>query len=505
MQRLLNLPFLVILMGIGAAAMYVPAIHAVSVDDHRVSRAFFYSGTIFLFLTAVVGIATYNNRVVNQMRSHLMVLPIFFFGMPLMLAVPLDEAVRDTPFFNAYFEMLSSLTTTGATLFDDPARLYPSVHLWRALVGWMGGFFVWVTAIAILAPMNLGGFEVLSTENVGSGALQGRDMVRSADTRDRLVRYSGQLLPIYGGLTGLLWLLLTIAGEPQLVAITHAMSTLATSGISPIGGTANAQSGVWGEVFIFAFLIFAISRQTFTLDPKNPMLSRLRGDPEFRLAVVLVAILPLLLFLRHWAGAYEVNDQENLTATFRALWGALFSVMSYLTTTGFVSTDWAEARAWSALPAPGMLLLGLALFGGGVATTAGGVKLLRVYALYKHGMREVDKLVYPNSIGGAGATARHLRRRGAYVAWVFFMLYALTIAFVSIALSLTGMSFEDCMIFTVSALSNTGPLVAVGGENPISYAPLGDVAKTILMFTMVLGRLETLAVIALFNPEFWRS
>ena len=141
---------------------------------------------------------------------------------------------------------------------------------------------------------------------------------------------------------------------------------------------------------------------------------------------------------------------------------------------------------------------------GGVATTAGGVKLLRVFALYQHSAREMERLVYPSSIGGSGEAARQLRRRGAYVAWIFFMLFALSMAAVASAFALTGVPFEDTMVMTIAALSTTGPAAQVVLDHPLSYTILNDPGKYILMIAMALGRLETLALLALFNPQFWR-
>lgn len=505
MRRILDLPLFVILMGISALAMMVPFAHAVSARDWLTARAFFYSGSVFFGLSALIGIATLSNLSRNLSRSHLATMLAFFSVLPVMLAVPFYESVRTTSFLNAYFEMVSSLTTTGATLFDIPDRLALSVHLWRALVGWLGGYFVWVTAVAILEPMNLGGFEVISGASVGRGASPAQEAVRTTDPRERLVRFSVQLLPVYVGLTGLLWLLQVIVGEDAFVAACHAMSTLASSGISPVGGLAGGGGGLPVEMFIFVFLFFAVSRGTFTFDFRRGSLRRLLHDPEISLGLVAVLVLPALLFLRHWVGAYDVDEQQNFFGALTALWGSIFSVLSFLTTTGFVSADWGLARDWSGLQTPGLVLLGLALVGGGVATTAGGVKLLRVYALYKHGVREMDKLVHPSSIGGAGVEGRRIRRQGSQIAWVFFMLFALSVAMVMTVLSLTGLSFEDVTILTVSALSTTGPLAAVAGEHPISFAELDDLGKVILAAAMVIGRLETLAFVALLNPEFWRQ
>jgi trk system potassium uptake protein TrkH len=149
--------------------------------------------------------------------------------------------------------------------------------------------------------------------------------------------------------------------------------------------------------------------------------------------------------------------------------------------------------------------VGLVLMGGGVATTAGGLKLLRVYALYKHGVREMGKVVHPHSVAGAGILGRRIRREGAYIAWIFFMLFVLTLGAVMLALAATGLGFEPALILSVAALTTTGPLAEVAGAAPIAFGALSDPAKLILAAAMVVGRIETLVLIALMNPVFWRA
>ncbi len=501
--RLLQLPFMVILMGIGAASMSVPAAHAAAVGDWNAMRAFALSGAIFLILTAMIALATATTVIHQQARSHLLALVGTFTLLPLMLAVPVVETVPDTTYLNAWFEMVSSLTTTGATLFNAE-RLPGSVHLWRAQVGWMGGLFVWITAAAILAPMNLGGYEVLAPHEAGRGPMQSSVDIWAADSTLRLQRYAIRLFPIYAGLTVVLWITLLIAGSTPLAALCHAMSTLSTSGITPLPSFDSAGAGVAGEALICLFLVFALSRASFSVDLPGTGIRRLTRDPEFGMGMALVVVVPALLFLRHWFGAYEVDEMSDIPAASQALWGAIFTVMSFLTTTGFVSTAWAEAQSWSGLGTPGLILMGLSLVGGGVATTAGGVKLLRVYALYRHGAREMEKLVHPSSVGGSGAAARRLRRQGAYVAWISFMLLGISIAAVTLALSAAGLTFEMATKVAVASLSTTGPILPVASDGALTYSSLQDSAKVIAAIAMVVGRLETLALIALLNPEFWR-
>ncbi|MFN6951993.1 MAG: TrkH family potassium uptake protein [Albidovulum sp.] len=504
MRRLRDLPFTVILMGIGALAMYVPAFHAFGVRDYQVSRAFFYSGTIFLIIAVLVGIATAANRAGHPGRDQLLTLLTAYTVLPLMLAVPFAEAVPNTTYYGAWWEMVSSVTTTGATLFA-PERLPDSVHLWRALVGWMGGFFVLVTAAAVLAPMNLGGFEVLRGVTAGEGAVAAIGASGQViSPMDRILRQTRALLPAYAGLTLALWVLLNLAGEDGLVAVCHAMSILATSGISSERGLAGSTAGFTGEAVMFGFLVFALSRRLYPSGRTIRDAMGLVEDPELRMALLIITVVPALLFLRHWIGAFEVDEVSNAAAALRALWGTVFTVLSFLTTTGFESAAWTDARDWSGLATPGLILAGLAVIGGGVATTAGGVKLLRVYALYRHGEREIERLVHPSSVGGSGMEARRLRRQGAQMAWIFFMLFALSIAATMLALSLTGLDFAASMTFAVAALSTTGPLANFAAEAPLAWSDLNGTARAVAAGAMVLGRLETLAIIALLNPDFWR-
>ncbi|MDG1378133.1 MAG: potassium transporter TrkG [Yoonia sp.] len=502
-----KLPLFVILMGIGSFAMLLPAAHALALGDHTDSRIFFYGFILFSALTFVIGLATAGYQPASVARSQLVALLAAFTCLPLMFAVPFYEAVGNTSYLNAWFEMVSCLTTTGATVYDNAGRLTPSLHLWRGTVGWLGGLLVWITAVSIFAPMNLGGFEVRSTGSAGKGAIASAftQISQVSDPSERLLRYAIRLTPLYAGFTFILWIGLVIAGEQPYVALIHAMSVLSTSGITPIGGLYYAASGFWGELIIFAFFILAISRLSFSQGLLGEKDKGLLSDPEFRMGVILIVSVTGLLFLRHFANAIDGQVPTNLTLMARAIWGSLFTVTSFLTTTGFESQYWMSAGDWSGIHTPGLFLVGLALIGGGVATTAGGVKLLRIYALFRHSERELERLVHPSSIGGGGREARRIRKQGAYISWIFFMLFAMSIALVMLALSLTGVQFETTLILAISALSTTGPLAEVAAESPIAFSGIPDGAKIILAAAMVLGRLETLAIVALFNPEIWRN
>ncbi|MEB8388318.1 TrkH family potassium uptake protein [Rhodobacteraceae bacterium KMM 6894] len=502
----MGFPLILLLATVASVAMFVPALHALVNDHHTVSRSFAYAGSLGLVVIALIAVAmSASTRRATSDMSNLLSLCLAFVLLPVFLAVPFYEGLRTTTFLNAYFEMVSCFTTTGATLFETPGRLVDSLHLWRGMVGWFGGMLMWIAASAVLAPLALGGFEVTAAAEPGQGNTGGLDRFQRAGTDRRLAQITWQLAPLFTGLTAALWLMLLLGGDRPLVALIHAMSTMATSGISPIGGVQNAGSGVGGEVVIFFFMMFALSRLTFSSDTASAARAGLMKDPEFRIGLMLVAGVPLLLFARHWLGALDVAQVEDLPSAFAALWGGVFSVLSFLSTTGFESAYWDTARDWSGLATPGLIMLGLSLVGGGVATTAGGVKLLRVYALYLNGQREMQLLVHPSSIGTAGARTRRLRRQGAFVAWVFFMLFALSLAVIIVVLSGLGMNFEQSVILAISTLSTTGPLTQIAGNAPIPLLTMAPAAKLVLCAAMVLGRMETLAIIALFHPSLWRD
>jgi len=502
--RILSLPLSLLLTGLFSLAMLVPALHALAQDDHSVARAFFYSSVLGLVVITVLGLAIDGSRGAESGVRNLAGLFLGYTALPLFLALPFYEGLETTIFLNAYVEMVSALTTTGATLFTDPGRLTDSLHLWRGIVGWLGGLIIWVSAAAVLAPLNLGGFEVTAKAEPGQ-SVQRLDQFRRADSARRITRAGAQLTPIYAGLTGVLWVLLMIGGERPLVAVIHAMSTLATSGISPVGGLQNADAGLMGEALIFLFLVFALSRLTFSSDTVTAAQTGLRNDPELRFGLGLVAGVALILFLRHWIGAFDIDEMQNINQALAAMWGMIFTVLSFLTTAGFESAAWGAARDWSGLGTPGLVLMGLAITGGGVATTAGGVKLLRVYALYLGGRREMERLLHPSSVGRAGQAGRRIRREGALVAWIFFMLFALSLAVVTVLFASFGQGIESATVLAIAALSTTGPLTQVAVSTPINLLEMGIAAKLLFCAAMVLGRLETLAIIALLNPALWRD
>ena len=535
---LIRLPLFVILIAVGALAMLVPAAYASVTNEHEIARVFFYSSMMMLIVDAMIALATASRPADARARSMLLTLVATMGLLPVLLALPFAESLPDTGLFNAWWEMVSAITTTGASLYK-PDLVPAPLHLWRATVGWMGGLFILVAAVAIMAPLRVGGFEILSSpygrnERVErlpqssdpmkvpqhmSGPQFNTELV---DPAYRIIRAFIAVAPVYLVLTVLLWVILLLLGDSSLLALCRAMGTLATSGITPVSGTGES-SGVPGEMAIFVFLIPALSRRFWPGGGELQSTEHIRDDPELRLAAGLVFLVSLVLFLRHFAGFIEVASPAmdsmltELLQAAGAAWGGLFNGLSFLTTTGWNSVEWQGARHWSGLTAPGLILAGLAIFGGGAATTAGGVKLLRVYALARNGERELERIIHPRSVAGGGRMARRIRREGAYLAFIFFMLFAISIAFVIAMVSIQQIEIETATILSIAALTNTGPLAATipltpsfEGTAGIASAPwdgwsgLSVFTKTVLACAMIVGRLETLVILALFTPDFWR-
>lgn len=494
--------------------MLVPAAYALNSGDEPTAVIFGVSALGGTALSILLIRAQFGRSGSSETRSEFVTIIGGLICAPAIAAVPLKLALPYLTVEAAYFEMMSMFTTTGASVINDPASLPLAVNLWRMMIAWAGGLYAVVFAFAVLAPRNLGGYEMRSATDSYAAIGRLRAMPRWAGGRqrrdaagDRFVAALVGIGPVYAALTGALALLLIIAGDEPFHALNSAFSLISTTGAVIDGRGMFEVSGIAGEVFAAVFLVFAATRHVF-LRGKSPM-ERLNGlvtDQETHLLVAVISGVTLWLFLRHWLSVLELDQSTapSLLDPLRAIWGAAFTALSFATTTGIASDHWDTARIWSGMSNPGLILFGLVIMGGGIASTAGGVKLLRAYALFRHGEREMERLVRPSSISGSGAARRGLRREGAQIAWVFVMLFLLTLAAVMLALSLTGLPFERALAAAISALSTTGPLFqAALGD--VSY--LSDVTaegRAVLVIAMLLGRVEILAVIAMLNPGYWR-
>ena len=337
-------------------------------------------------------------------RYHLLTLLLAYLLLPLMLAAPLVALVPGLGLGGGYFEMLSCLTTTGATLFDRPQLLAEPLHLWRALVGWMGGLMVLVTAFAILAPLNLGGFEIGPAGRAGARraaaarieeASRAHPALAAADRADlcRADRRPGagrSSSPATGRSS-------RSATRWRRSRPAASRRSAASRARSP-GGSARSPSRSSCCRRSRTAASASSSRR-----PRGPRLS----DPQIQLMLisvlgVTVRALPAQLRRRRRdrpAGQPRRGAAGDLG---QRLHRAVLPDHHRLREprTGGRCSSGRTCRS------PGIILLGVAVMGGGIATTAGGVKLLRLYALYRHGLREMDRLIHPSERRPAGAGGR---------------------------------------------------------------------------------------------------
>ncbi|HET7410941.1 MAG TPA: potassium transporter TrkG [Paracoccaceae bacterium] len=498
-----RLPVLALLIGWLGLGMLLPSLKAALEYDWLAARGFLSSGVVCLFAAAALAILFRPHGRHEQSRRELTTLLIAWAVLPCFAALPLVLVTPWIGTLGAWFEMVAAFTTTGGSVYRDALLVPESVHLWRGLVGWSGGLLTLVSAYAVLAPRRLGGFEVMSASEL---AAEGRAVdlrLPGAPFGNRLSRALRTILPVYAAMTAALALLFNALAEPGLVASVHAMSIVSTSGITPLpDGLATARS-LPVELIAAVFLIAAASRFFYAGASQIGRRVDWRTDPELRLMGVLVGLATVALFLRHWVAAIESPALGGVHAGLVALWGAAFTSLSFLTTTGFESAAWHATQDWSGHANPAMILLALCAIGGGAATTAGGIKLIRAYAMLCHAGRELTRIVAPHSVAGTGLGSRGLRREGAMIAWTFVMLFSLGFVAVLMLLTVTGMEFADALIAATAALSNTGPLFAQAAELPGGFARLDGAQRIILAAAMLLGRIETLAAIVLLHPESW--
>ena len=500
-----RVPVIALMLGLMALMMLVPALQAATENEWRSARGFLYPALFGLLVSAAIAVLLRPISRHESAEHELLTLLLLWLALPAYAAFPLVLLTPALGWNGAWFEMVAALTTTGGSAYSKAGLVPDAVHLWRGMVGWLGGLLTLMAAYVVLAPRRLGGFEVVAAAEGIRGDRPIDLRMVNASFESRVQRALRTILPVYLLMTFALGVIFNTADKAGLIAAVHAMSVISTSGISPVEGGFAASGSLAAEVAAAIFMVLAVSRFLYAGASQRSRRQDWRQDPELRLMAGLVLGATVLLFLRHWVGVLTIDvDVEALDGA-EALWGAAFTTLSFLTTTGFESHAWASARDWSGLANPGLVLLALCLVGGGAATTAGGIKLIRVYALMRHGVRELERIAMPNSVSGNRGGQRGLRREGAFIAWAFMMLFLLALFATVLALTLTGMEFDDAFVAAIAALTNTGPAYAtIAGEGK-SFALFDAAQRSILCATMILGRIETLAVIALFNPERWRD
>ncbi len=463
-----------------AGAMAVPVLVALNYGESGAAGAFLAAILLTAFAGGLLVMATRGvGREVSKREAFLLAV-LAWALLPVFGALPyfFTDVAGPT---DSYFEALSGLTTTGATVLGDLDAVPRSVIFWRALTQWIGGLGTIMLALAMLSLLGVGGMQLYH-----SAMPRGeRDSLAV-----RLIQANRSIWWIYALLTGGCALLLWFAGMPAFDAICHALSTLSTGGFStrnaPLGGVANPLV----EAVLIVFMLAAALNFTLHWALFHRRLRPLREDPEFRYLLVIAVVAAAAILVALLAAGHGVADGVRLS---------LFSAVSVLTTTGFAA---AEGVAWPA--ALSLLFLALMMIGGSTGSTAGGLKLMRVALMTKEAWRELARLAYPHGVVRLNYARQAIPDAALWAVWSFIVVYLFCFVVVALGLAWFGLDMRTALAASGAALSNSGPAIAMVAGGEAAYGLMPDGAKWLIAGAMLLGRLELFTLLALLSPAFWK-
>ncbi len=440
-----------------------------------------------LLLTLGLGLAIWfpvrNQRKELRVRDGFIVTTLFWLVLSLSGSLPLFLSDQpDLRYVDAFFEALSGLTTTGATVITGLDNLPKSILWYRQQLQWFGGMGLIVLAVAILPMLGIGGMQLYRTEAPGP--------VKDTKLTPRITETAKALWYIYLSLTAACALAYWAAGMDVFDAVCHSFATIAIGGFS----THDASIGFFNSATIEMIAVFFmfVSGVNFALHFtawKRNSWRTYFTDPEFQFyagLMVLVAVLTITVL--YFSGTYGFTEASTK---------GLFEVVSIATTTGFATADF---TTWPfVLP---FLLFLIAFVGGCAGSTGGGMKAIRVLLIYKQGLREVKRLIHPNAIIPVKVGKKPVPDRVIEAVWGFFSVYLFVFVVLLLLLLATGLDQVTAWSAVGATINNLGPgLGDVAGH----YGNIPDTAKWILCFAMLMGRLEIFTLLILFTPAFWRN
>jgi trk system potassium uptake protein TrkH len=476
-------------------SMIIPSIVAFAEKDYFVGRTFLYSSLAGVFVFLLISIALSNIPKTQNNFDKLVSFILSYLFLPVFMAMPIVLCFDYVSFLDGWLEMVSAFSTTGLNITPVRTSDGSAFQLWIAMISWIGGIFFWIGAVSILLPLNISKFEIGVTDFPNGLA---NEVHKSSDP---VINYARQLIPIYIAITISLWLLLTLSGVPAFKAVLMSMFVISTSGFEVT--SYNATNIFIVEGIILLFFVFALSKSLYIRDINEIQKFRIFKDPEIRLALIIILGVTVLIFANSFIVLISENAEVNIVFLFKHLWGIFFTVTSYLVTMGNESNVWFKDLHSPTAEMTVVALMGLTIIGGGVATTAGGVKLLRVYILYRNAAQEVDMMLHPNSIPskkGKGLISDNKSNR--LMAWIFFMLFMAALAFFTFTFSMLFDDIGPGLALSVSALTTTGPLFVNAGYE-LLITDINRIFKFLLGIAMILGRLEILVIVALISPSVW--
>ncbi|MBW1971602.1 MAG: TrkH family potassium uptake protein [Deltaproteobacteria bacterium] len=385
-------------------------------------------------------------------------------------------------FVDSYFEAMSGFTTTGASVLTEIEHLPKGILFWRSLTHWLGGMGIIVFSLALLPLLGVGGMQLFKAESPGPVA----DKIKP-----RIAETAKTLWKIYILISGVEAFLLMLGGMNLFEALCHTFGTMATGGFS----TKNTSIGSYNSAFIdWVIIIFmVVAGANFSLHYRflTGKFKSYFNNTEFKfyIAVIVVSIVIFTIILR-------LHIYDNI---FSALRHGAFQVCSIMTTTGYTTANFEKWPYFTQF-----FLVILMFIGGSAGSTGGGIKCIRIYILLKHGYRELLKLVHPKAVISLKMGKKAIPYDILQSIWGFFFLFMFIFVLASLAMTLLGLDIITSFVSVAATINNIGPGLGTVGPAE-NYAHIPVIGKWILIFCMLVGRLELYTVIVMFIPEFWKK
>ena len=396
-------------------------------------------------------------------------------------AIPFVLSGVTTNYTDAFFETMSGFTTTGASIFTDIESIPKGIMFWRSMTHWIGGMGIIVLSLAILPILGIGGMQLFVAEVPG---------ITPDKIHPRITQTAKRLWFIYVLFTLVQTALLMLGGLNLFDSLCHAFGTMATGGFSTKNDSiAGFSPYLQYVIIIFMFLAgINFSLHYFALKGK---FQKIFSNEELRLYSLIVLVSSLVI-----ASAFISIQSTPVEKAFR---DSLFQVVSIVTTTGFVSSNY---LLW---PFFTWFLLFLLMFTGGCAgSTGGGIKIVRITLLFKNSLLELKRIIHPQAMLPVRLNGKSIPQEIIFNVLAFFLIYIIVFAFGSLLMSFLGLEFESAIGSVASCLGNIGPGLGIVGP-VLNYGLIPDAGKWLLAFLMLLGRLELFTVLILFSPTFWRK
>lgn len=444
--------------------------------------AFAEAGMLTVILGGLVALATQGAGRALVLEQAFLLTAGLWLVLPLVGAVPFLMGAHPVGLTDAYFEAMSGMTTTGATIFPKLAELSPGAHLWRGILQWSGGLGIVVVAMIFLPVMQVGGMQFFRSEGFDT---MGKVMPRAGQIAAEMTR-------LYVLMTVACALAFAAVGMPAMEALIHALTTCSTGGFS----NGDASFGDWlGAPEMVATLFMVLASLPFVR-----MVQALRGDvgPFWRdsqIRVYLALLATLIGVITLWR--LLAMGAEDAPAVLREV---TFNVVTIVSGTGFSSTD---VTQWGHLPFT-LLILG-ALVGGCTGSTGCSIKVFRYQVLWKAVVTQIRQMQSPHRISVPRLNGRRLEPDVINSVMAFFTMFVLTFGLLIVGLALTGLHPRTALTAAWTAIANVGPAWGpeVSGNGALDRFPA--TAKWLMILGMYLGRLELVSVLVLLLPRFWRQ